>query len=376
MVEKTRYKENSRGLSMIPYSRQYINDHDIQSVVDVLRSDYLTTGPTHRLFEKKFSEYVGSKFAVSFSSGTAALHAAASICIKKGDEAITSPNTFLASANCILYCNGKVRFSDIYRGSFLMNPFTLKITNKTKAIIPVDFAGVPCDHTIIQEMAYDDDLVVIQDASHSLGATYNGKKVGSFSDMTTFSFHPVKHITTGEGGMVTTNNEEYYEKLLAFRNHGMVKNIPGKPTYYYEMQSIGYNYRLSDIHSALGITQLSKLDTFVSRRQQVDKVYREELSDTVKFQFIPSDRTSSCHLTPILVKNRDEIYKKLKKLGIGVQIHYIPVYRQPYYKNRIYRQMDYPECEKYYKHTLSLPNYPFLQSIDQRRVIKELRKLQ
>ena len=364
---------------MIPYGKQQVDNDDIEAVVDVLKSDWLTTGPKVKEFEKAVAKYCGSKYAVAFSSGTAALHGASSMVINRGDEAITPPISFLATANCILYNQGKVKFVDINSHTYNINAPLIcdKITPKTKAIIPVDLAGYPCNLKCIYKIAKENNLVVIEDASHALGATYNNKKIGSISDMTVFSFHPVKHITTGEGGMVTTNNKEYYEKLQEFRNHGITRNKKKMKKYdgdwYYEMQSLGYNYRITDIQCALGLSQLKKLDTFIKRRKEIVEQYRDEFSDIMRYE--PPYDKSSPHLCIIQIENRDKIFAELRKRGIGVQIHYIPIYRQPYYQALGYKKEDYPNAEKYYKHAMSIPLYPSMTDDDVDFVIKNIKEL-
>ena len=258
----------------IPYGRQWIEDDDVRAVVDTLKSDYLTTGPKVKEFEQSFAEYTGAKYAVAVSSGTAALHCACHCAgIEKGDEVITTPITFAASANSILYCGGTPVFADIDPETYNIDTDKIEslITKKTKAILPVDFAGQPCDLEKIKEIAKKNGLIIIEDASHALGADYKKLKIGSISDITTFSFHPVKHITSGEGGMVTTNDEETYKRLKLFRSHGITRNREEMERddgeWYYEQIELGYNYRISDIHCALGISQLKKIEKFIQRRR-------------------------------------------------------------------------------------------------------------
>ena len=332
----------------IPYGQQWIDDKDVDSVVSILKSDWLTTGPKVKEFEKKFADYVKSKYAVAVSSGTAALHTAAFAAgISKGDEAITTAMTFAASANCVLYLNGKPVFADIDKETYNIDPKEIenKITKKTKALIPVDYTGQPCDIDNINKIAENHDLVVIEDSSHAVGATYKGKKVGSLSDLSIFSFHPVKHITTGEGGMITTNSKEMYEKLLLFRSHGQTKNpkkfvTSNEGDWFYEQQELGFNYRITDLLCALGISQLEKIDDFIFRRKQIVNKYNEAFNENDNI-VIPTQKDnveSSWHLYVIqlnlenLKVNRKKIFNELRLKNIGVHVHYIPVYFHPYYQ--------------------------------------------
>lgn len=260
---------------LIPYGHQWIDKADINAVVKVLKSDWLTQGPMVEKFEKAVAEYCGAKYGIAFSSGTVALHSAYNAAgLKEGDEAITTPLTFAATANMLVFCGVKPVFADIDENTLNINPEEIKnkITEKTKAIVTVDFAGNACDYDEIFKIAKENNLLVIEDASHALGAEYKGKKIGSFSDMTILSFHPVKHITTGEGGMVLTNNKDFFEKLKSFRNHGIVKK-PESGKWYYEIEEPGFNYRITDIQCALGISQLKKLDNFLEKRGNIAKLY-------------------------------------------------------------------------------------------------------
>lgn len=357
--------------NFIPYGKQYIDQSDIDAVIDVMESDFLTTGPKVDEFERVFAEYVGSKYAVAVSNGTAALHIACMAAgISEGDEVITSPITFAASANCALYCGGVPVFADIDSKTYNINPKSIeeKITDKTKAIVAVDYTGQPCDMDAIKEIANKHGLVIIEDAAHSVGAKYNGEMVGSIADMTTFSFHPVKHITTGEGGMVTTDDEELYEKLKLFRTHGITREIEllerkNPEPWYYEQLALGYNYRMSDIQAALGISQLKKLDGFISgRRQIVDKynnAFKGIAEITVPYQ---DPRTySSYHLYVISLKleklsiSRREFFEKLREKNIGVNVHYIPVYYFPYYERLGYKKGICPVAESFYETIITLP---------------------
>ncbi|MCY9032983.1 UDP-4-amino-4,6-dideoxy-N-acetyl-beta-L-altrosamine transaminase [Bacillus inaquosorum] len=376
--------------SYLPYGRQWLDEEDIQSVVDVLRGDYLTTGPTIDLFEQKVAEYAGSSYAVAFSSGTAALHAACFAAgISQGDEVITTPITFAASANCILYMGAKPVFADIDPLTYNIDPDSIEklITPKTKAIIPVDFTGQPVNHDRIQKIAKANNLIVIEDAAHALGASYKGEKIGSISDMTMFSFHPVKHITTGEGGMITTNNKTYYEKLLQFRSHGITRD-PKKLTqdhgsWYYEMHFLGFNYRMTDIQASLGISQLKKVDDFIETRNHLARIYNEKLK-TISHIHLPSQdaaSTSSWHLYIINLKldqlkgNRDDIFNAMQQENIGVNVHYIPVYLHPYYQRLGYQVGLCPNAENFYKGIITLPLFQSMNEKDADDVIKALKKV-
>lgn len=370
----------------IPYGKQYIDDDDIEAVVDVLRSDFLTTGPKIVELEKKVAEYIGVKYAVAISNGTAALHAACYAAgISEGDEVITSPMTFAASANCVLYCGGTPVFADIDSNIYNIAPDEIrkKITNKTKAIIAVHYAGQPCDMDEIQKIANEYKLILIEDASHALGASYKGKKVGSISDMTTFSFHPVKHITTGEGGMITTNNKELYDRLVMFRSHGITRNLNDFYSYegewYYEQQELGYNYRITDIQCALGISQMNKLDRFLERRRVLAENYTKSFYD-IKDIIIPlqlDDRINSWHLYVIQVKNhnRADVFQKLRDEGIGVNVHYIPVYKHPYYQKLGYNNTTCANAEQLYNNIISLPLYASMSDEEQSYVINKIKKI-
>ena len=376
--------------NFIPYGKQSIDDNDIESVISVLKSDWLTTGPKVDEFEEKFAKYVNSKYAVAVSSGTAALHAAAFAAgISDGDEVITTPMTFAASANCVLYQNGKPMFSDIDKKTYNIDPTKIeeKITNKTKAIIPVDYTGQPCEIDIINEITEKKDLVVIEDASHAVGAKYKGKKLGSFSDLSVFSFHPVKHITTGEGGMITTNSEEMYEKLLLFRNHGITKNkdkffSKNDGGWFYEQQYLGYNYRITDLQCALGISQLKKLDDFIKKRKEIVKKYNDafENIDEIIPPYQLEYAESSWHLYVIqldlskLKAKRKKIFNILRKNNLGVQVHYIPVYYHPYYQKLGFKKGICPNAEEIYKKIISIPLYPKMTDDDIDRVIEVILK--
>ncbi len=365
----------------IPYGKQSIDENDIKAVVDVLKSDFITTGPKIEEFEIKVADYVGAKYAVAIANGTAALHAACFAAgIGEGDEVITTPITFAASANCALYCGATPVFADIDKESYNISPADIKekITDKTKAIIAVHFTGQPCEMDEIHKIAAENNLIVIEDAAHALGADYKGKKIGSLSDMTTFSFHPVKHITTGEGGMIVTNDEKLYERLKLFRTHGITREEKylsrNDGPWYYEQIDLGYNYRITDIQCALGISQMDKLDDFVKKRRMLVERYNnvfEEVSEIVVPKQVEGCN-NSYHLYVIQVENRLEVFNKLRTAGIGVNVHYIPVYKHPYYQKNGYADVKCPNAEEYYEHCISLPLYPNLTVKEQDYVIEKV----
>lgn len=371
----------------IPYGRHCIEDDDIEAVSKALKRDYIATGPGIAEFEDAFAKYVGVKYAVALSSGTAALHACCfAIGIQPGDEVITTPITFAASANCVLYCGGSPVFVDIDPDTYNISPEEIKkhITEKTKAIIPVHFTGQPCDMDRIHEIARQYNLFVIEDAAHATGAAYHGKKIGSLSDMTIFSFHPVKHMTTCEGGMVTTNNEDLYKKIKAFRAYCITKDpelLEDKEDgpWHYEMQGLGYNYRISDVMCALGISQLKKVDLFVKKRREISARYNEEMKnfDHIVLPYQAEGCDSSWHLYAILIKDgkRREAYQRLKGAGIGVDVHYLPVYKHPYYQKHGYREVKCPNAEFIYDQILSIPIFYRLTDEEQTYVIKQIADL-
>lgn len=375
--------------SYLPYGRQWIDDDDIDAVVEVLKGDYLTTGPYISKFEQAVAQYVGARYAVAFSNGTAALHGACFAAgIAEGDEVITTPMTFAASANCVLYQGGVPVFADIDAKTYNIDPIKIeeKITDKTKAIIPVDYTGQPVELDRILAIAKKYNLVVIEDAAHAFGATYKGRKIGSISDMTMFSFHPVKHITTGEGGIITTNNKEFYEKLLQFRAHGITRDKEKMHEYhgpwYYEMQFIGYNYRMTDIQAALGVSQLKKIDRFIELRRKYVALYNEAFKDIDEIitPFQHEDGQSSWHLYVIRLKldklkaSRREIFEALQQQNIGVNVHYIPVHFLPYYQKLGYKKGICPNAEKLYEEIITLPLFPGMSEKDVNDVIKAVQR--
>lgn len=383
-IENLKYFRNrKKGRKMIPYGRQTIEEDDIQAVVDVLRSDYLTTGPKIAEFEKMVADYVGAKYAVAISNGTSALHAACFAAgIQPGDEVITTPLTFAASANCVLYCGGTPVFADVDPKTYNIDPEDIrrKITDKTKAIIAVHLAGQPCDMDEIHKIAKEHDLLVIEDGAHALGSVYKGKKVGTLSDMTTFSFHPVKPITTGEGGMIVTDNEQFYQKMRLFRSHGITREenlmTRNDGPWFYQQLDLGYNYRITDIQCALGCSQMKKLDRFLARRKQIVARYNEAFADceNIITPYQLPETESGWHLYIVQVKNCDrrKVFEALKEQGIAVNVHYIPVYMHPYYQEHGYKDVHCKNAEEIYSHIITLPLYPALTEEQQKFVIEKI----
>lgn len=385
------YGGNPIREEFLPYGRQAIDDDDIKAVVEVLKGDYLTTGPFVKKFEDAIKEYTGAQYAVAVSNGTAALHAACFAAgIKEGDEVITTPLTFAASANCVLYCGGTPVFADIDSETMLidLSDIERKITDKTKAIIVVDYTGCVCDYDKIIDLAKKHNLVIIEDAAHSLGSRYKEKYVGSFADITTFSFHPVKHITTGEGGMITTNNPVFYERLKLFRTHGITRDRELlkegiHQSYYYEQLELGFNYRITDIQCALGLSQLDKIDKFVEKRKELVAEYNRLLKGN-EYIILPIEKEyshSSWHLFVIRLKNdkircdRDEFFKYMLSENIGVNVHYIPVYHHPYYKSLGYNTGLCPVCEEIFQEIITLPLFPSMNCDDVNNVVEALNKV-
>ena len=377
----------------IPYGRQSVNGSDVKAVASVLLSDWLTQGPQVEEFERRFADLCRSRYAVAVSSGTAALHLAyLAAGLGRGDEIITSPITFLATANAALYIGAKPVFADIDYDSVNISPDDIrgKIGNKTKALVPVHFAGYPCDMKEISLIAKRKKLTVIEDACHALGAEYKDggkwRRAGDcrYSDMTVFSFHPVKHITTGEGGAVTTNSRKYYEKLKALRAHGIYKDASTakKGQWCYEMRVLGFNYRITDFQCALGISQLKRADGFIKKRREIAKIYGEQLQglgDLLELPCAAKDKKHVWHLYVVKINfeklqiDRKQLFSKLNKAGIFPQAHYIPVYRQPYYRKNVCGKIFLKNAEKYYSGCLSLPIYPALTEKEQDYVIKTFR---
>jgi UDP-4-amino-4,6-dideoxy-N-acetyl-beta-L-altrosamine transaminase len=376
--------------TLLPYGRQRIDQSDIDAVIGVLQSNWITTGPKVADFEEAFASYVGSKYAVSFSSGTAALHGS---CFAAGlgmdDEAITTPMTFCATANCVLYQGAKPIFADVCKDTLNIDPDQVEhcVTPRSKAILPVDYAGHPADLNPILELAERHDLVVIEDACHALGAEYKGSRLGSISHMTVFSFHPVKHITTGEGGMVTTNDAKFARQLRLFRNHGIdsdPRQRQAEGQWKYEMVALGYNYRLSDIGSALGISQLRKLENNLAQRREIAHRYTtrfKNISGLIPPSVRP-DVNPSWHLYPVRLEpnrlhaGRAEIFSALRAEGLGVNVHYIPVHLHPYYGERFrYERGECPIAENAYEQLISLPIFHGMDDQDVEDVIEIVAKV-
>ncbi|HLD80283.1 MAG: hypothetical protein A2822_04470 [Candidatus Staskawiczbacteria bacterium RIFCSPHIGHO2_01_FULL_41_41] len=372
----------------IPYGKQSIQEDDLAAVQKALQDDFLTTGPKIKEFEEKFANYVGAKYAVAVSSGTAALHLACLAAgLKPGEELITSPLSFVASANCTLYCGATPVFADITEQG-LIDPAEVekKITAATKIILPVHYGGLPCDLEAIQKIASKHNLVVIEDACHALGARYKESKIGdcTYSQMSCFSFHPVKHITTGEGGMITTNSKDLYEKLLKLRTHGITKNpelfwYKDEGPWHQEMQELGYNYRMTDFQCALGMSQLTKIDSFIEKRRELANKYGEAFKKNPELEMVEeqNDLVNSYHLFILKVKNgkiRRTLFEYLKERDILCQVHYLPIYLQPYYRQKGYKPRLCPNAEQFYEKIISLPIYPSLMEQEQNRVIVNIQQ--
>lgn len=375
-------------MKAIPYGRQHIEQDDIDAVIETLTADFLTQGPKVKEFEDKFAAYVGSKYAVAVSNATAGLHIAVlSMGLQPEDRVITTPITFAASANCIRYCGGKVWFADIDPDSYLLSFESTKklIESKPKGffkgIIPVDFAGLPVDLEKFKALANEHDLWIIEDACHAPGGHFTDSKGviqkcgnGAYADIGIFSFHPVKHIACGEGGMVTTNSEAVYKRLSSLRTHGITKENMSENHggWFYEMQELGFNYRLTDIQSALGITQLAKNKEGVAKRNNIANSYKEAFRGKIKYQSLGEGNLNAHHLFVIEVANRKGLYDALRNHNIYGQIHYIPVHTLPYYKEIGYGSADLSNAENYYKGCISLPMYPTLTAQEQEFVIDKI----
>lgn len=373
------------------YGHQYIDDKDIDAVVDVLKSDYLTCGPKITALEQKLCEITGAKYAVAVSNGTAALHIACQAAgVAKGDEVITTPITFAASANCALYCGAKPVFADIKESTYNIAPESVAehMTEKTKAVVAVDFTGQAVELDALLKICRENNAVLIEDGAHSIGTKYRGKGVGSIADMTTFSFHPVKTVTGGEGGAVLTNSEEYYKKLVLYRAHGITRDTAlmereSQGGWYYEQIALGMNYRMTDIQAALILSQLDKLDMFSDRRKEIVARYNEAFSKlpeiTVQEEIEPSDTTRHLYILRIkpekLTIGRKEFFDAMAAENICCNVHYIPVYYHPYYEKLGYERGICPKAEKLYEEMMSLPLYYAMTDQDVEDVIHAVKKI-
>lgn len=375
----------------IPYGRQNIDQNDIDAVIETLQHDFLTQGPKVKEFEDAFAEYVGAKYAVAVTNGTAALHLAAmSLDLQPGQKIITTPITFAASANAMLYCGAEIDFCDINRETYVMDLDKLeeKLANAPAGtyagVVPVDFTGMPVDTERLRQIADKYKLWIIEDACHAPGGYFvdsKGEKIpcgaGRYADATCFSFHPVKHIACGEGGMITTDNEETYKKLAMLRTHGITKEnmIENHGGWYHEMHALGYNYRIPDINCALGLSQLKKADKGLARRIEIAKIY-DNAFDTVngvKRQLQLEGFQNAYHLYVVEVEDRKGLYNYLREAGVFAQIHYIPCHTHPYYRNLGWKKGDFPQAEDYYQHCISLPMYPTLTAEEQAHVISTVK---
>ena len=377
-------------MRVIPYGHQSIDRKDINEVVRVLKSDWLTQGSKIKEFEDALCKYTGAKYAVAVSSGTAALHAAIyAIGINQGDEVIVPAISFAASANCVVFQGGKPVFVDVQSDTLLLDPAKVedKITDKTKAIIAVDYAGHPCDYDELREIATRNNLFLIDDACHALGGSYKNRRVGSIADLNIFSFHPVKHITTGEGGMITTDNPSFAEKMRVFRNHGITTDHhqrEAQGSWYYEMVDLGYNYRLTDFQCALGMSQLKKLPQWIARRQEIARYYDKafsEIEEVTPLKVRP-EVVHAYHLyvvrfdTERIKKDRGTIFQSLRDKGIGVNVHYIPIHLHPFYRKTFGTGSGLcPVAENAYQHILSLPMFHGLGNADVEKVIEAVKEI-
>ena len=380
-------------MTFIPYGRQNISEQDIQAVVEVLKSDWITQGPSIERFERVVSNYTQAQYAVAVSSATAALHIGCLAAgLKPGGLLWTAPNTFVASANCGLYCGADVDFVDIDPNTYNMSVEALQkklesSERKPDIVVPVHFAGQSCEMSTIHQLARQYGFKIMEDASHAIGGSYKNTRVGScaYSDMTIFSFHPVKIVTTGEGGMILTNNKDLYEKLIRLRTHGITRDpslMKGEPDglWYYQQIELGFNYRMTDLQAALGVSQMTRLEAFVERRHELVTRYNEALKDlplTLPYQH--PDTYSAFHLYVArlklneIQKSRREVFEELRSAGIGVNVHYIPVHTQPYYQQLGFKPGDFPESEQYYQEAITLPLYYDLSETEQSQVISVCR---
>lgn len=376
--------------TLLPYGHQWIDEEDIAAVVEVLRSDWITTGPKVAEFEQAFADFVGAREAVAVSSGTAALHAAMyALGIGPSDEVIVPPMTFAATANCVVFQGGMPIFTDVDRDTLLLDPAQVeaKITPRTKAIIAVDYTGHPCDYDALGAIADRHGLALVADACHALGGSYKGRPVGSLADLSAFSFHPVKHITTGEGGMITSDDPDLAKRMRVFRNHGVTtdhRQREQQGSWFYEMLDLGYNYRLTDFQCALGMSQLHKLPEWVARRQEIAQRYNAAFAvmPAVHPLAVGEDASHAYHLYVIrldpkeLQATRPQIFAALRAEGIGVNVHYIPVHLHPFYRERFGTGPGlYPVAEEAYKRLMSLPIFPAMTDKDVSDIIMAISKI-
>lgn len=382
-------------MSLIPYGRQNISEEDIQAVIDVLKSDYLTQGPVVPAFEKLVTSYCGAAHAVAVNSATSALHIACmALGVGPGDLVWTSPITFVASANCARYCGADVDFVDVDPRTYNMSVERLaeklelasRVGRLPKVVIPVHLSGQVCEMDAIHALSVKYGFRLIEDASHAIGGRYKGKQVGScdYSDITVFSFHPVKIITTGEGGMAVTNDAELVKRMARLRSHGITRypsemTQPPDGSWYYQQIELGYNYRMTDIHAALGVSQMERLDQFIEERHAIARRYEKLLENTsVRRPWQHPDSYSGLHLYIVRIEqdamksSHREVFERMRAEGVGVNLHYIPVYRQPYYQSMGYRREDFPEAERYYGEAITLPIYPGLTPDQQGEVVRRL----
>ena len=356
--------------SFLPYGRQIIDDDDVAAVVEILRSGWLTTGPAVERFEADICAYTGAQYGVAVSNGTAALHAAMfALDIRPGDEVIVPPITFAASANCILYQGGTPVFADVQPDTLLLDPTAAEaaVTPRTKAIIAVDYAGHPCDWDALRTIATKHHLALVADGCHALGGTYKGRKVGTLADITAFSFHPVKQITTGEGGMAVTDDERLAARMRAFHGHGITTTASQREksgAWFYEMRELGYNYRITDFQCALGSCQLKKLDTWIAKRNELGRRYDAAFAgqDIVRPLKRRADVLHAYHLYVVRTRKRNAVFKDMRAKGIGVNVHYVPVYQHPYYQQIGYKKNICPVAEGAYEEILTLPLWPGLSA--------------
>jgi len=375
---------------MIPYGRQSIDEEDIRAVVEVLRSDWLTTGPKVAEFERAFADFVDTKEAVAISSGTAALHAAVyALGIGPGDEVIVPAMTFAATANCVVFQGATPVFADVDPDSLLISPAQVeaKITSRTKVVIAVDYTGHPADYDAIHAITNKYGIKLVADACHALGASYKGRPVGSLADLSVFSFHPVKHITTGEGGMITTNDSELAERIRRFRNHGITTDYHQREkqgSWFYEMVDLGYNYRLTDLQCALGLSQLNKLPRFLEKRRKIADQYNDAFSHTSSISplAVSPDVLHAYHLYVVQLNlesfgvDRMTLFRRLRQTGIGVNVHYIPVHLHPFYRNKFGTEKGLcPAAEAAYEHILSLPMHAEMTDRDVDTVCTTFQKI-